>query len=142
MKKYLQRNVVWALSVIAVIAVSILTVLGQSVPQPVLSISSLGTNQFLIGITNAVTNAAYELHWRPALNNTNYPWQVIATNQIGQTNFSVDAGLWDFGYFRVSAGADADGDGVPDWADAAPDNPTLGILTLTIDSPVNGAVFQ
>ena len=63
MKKYLQRNVVWGLAAGGAIAVSILTVLAQSVPQPVLSITSLGTNQFQIGITNGVTNALYELYW-------------------------------------------------------------------------------
>lgn len=137
-----QQFIACAFAAGAVAVGSLLTVFAQSVPQPVLSITALGTNQFLIGITNGVTNATYELHWRPALDNTNYPWQVIATNDLGQTNFSVDAGLWDYGYFRVSVGADADGDGVPDWADADPNNPAVGILSLTIDSPVNGAVFQ
>lgn len=135
-----KQRLVWSSVVIGAL-VGFLAI-AQSVPQPVLSITSLGTNQFLIGITNGVTNATYELHWRPALNNTNYPWQVIATNDVGQTHFSVDAGLWDFGYFRVSVGTDADGDGVPDWLDADPNNPAFGILSLTIDSPLSGAVLQ
>jgi hypothetical protein len=33
---------------------------------------------------------------------------------------------------------DSDGDGVPDWVDANPNDPTVGILTITIDSPTNG----
>lgn len=140
MKTYSRPKILWAMAAGVAIVVSIITVLAQS--QPVITITSIGTNQFLIGITNGVTNATYALHWRPALNNTNYPWQIIATNDVGQTNFSVDVGLWDFGYFRVSVGADADGDGVPDWADANPNDPNFGYLSLTIDSPLNGAVFQ
>jgi len=37
---------------------------------------------------------------------------------------------------------DSDGDGVPDWMDANPYDPTVGALTITIDSPSNGTVFQ
>ena len=34
---------------------------------------------------------------------------------------------------------DRDGDGVQNWLDAQPDNPAVGVLSITIDSPTNGA---
>ncbi len=53
--------------------------------QPVLTISNLGSNQFNIVITNAVTTTNYTLLWRPTLNDTNYPWQVLEVGEVGQT---------------------------------------------------------
>jgi hypothetical protein len=38
--------------------------------------------------------------------------------------------------------SDTDGDGVPDWIDADPNDPTIGALTITIDSPTNGTTFN
>ena len=37
---------------------------------------------------------------------------------------------------------DKDGDGVLNYQDARPNNPAIGILTVTIAAPLNGAVFQ
>ena len=113
--------------------------LGQSVPQPVLSIAPVvGTNQVQITITNGV-NINYELFWRPVLANTNYPWQIIGVGGVGQTNFFVQSDIWGSGFFRVFAGTDQDSDGIPDWEDADPSDATIGILSITIDSPTNGA---
>ncbi len=140
MKIYSQRNVVWGLAASAVIAVSILTVLAQSVPQPVLSITSLGTNQFQIGITNGVTNALYELYWRPVLEDANYPWQILTTNQAGQTSFWVDGGDYASGFFKAAIGTNYSG--VWDFQLANPNDPSLGALSITIDSPTNNAVLQ
>ena len=140
MKIHSQRNVVWGLAASAVIVVSILTVLAQSVPQPVLSITSLGTNQFQIGITNAVTNALYELRWQPLLVDPEYQWPVIATNQPGQSNFWFDGSEYASGFFRASIGTNYSG--VWDFQLANPNDPSLGALAITIDSPTNGAVLQ
>jgi hypothetical protein len=135
-----QRNVVWGLAASAVIAVSILTVLAQSVPQPVLSITALGTNQFQIGITNGVTNVLYELHWRAVLDDVNNPWQVLTTNVAGQTNFWIDGSDYASGFFRASVGTNYSG--IWDFQLANPNDPSLGPLSITIDSPLNGAVLQ
>jgi len=139
MKIYLQRNVVWGLTAGAAIVVSILTVLAQSVPQPVLSITSLGTNQFQIGITNGVTNALYELHWRPVLEDATYPWQVLGTNEAGQTSFWVDGGAYPSAFFKASIGTNYNG--VWDFQLANPNDPSLGALSITIDSPTDGQVL-
>jgi len=57
-----QTAAVVAALAVAVWAVS-QSVLAQSVPQPVLSISTTGTNQVLINITNGVSTANYELYY-------------------------------------------------------------------------------
>ena len=109
---------------------------------PVLSISNLGSNQFSITITNAVNPTNYLLEWTPVLADTNYPWVVVATNTPGQTNFVMDMEPWPLGFLRVMVGWDGDGDSVPDWMDAQPLNPYVGLLSVTIDSPLNGTVVE
>lgn len=111
-------------------------------PAPVLTITPLGSNQFSIAITNASTPTNYMLEWTPAFANTNYPWLAVATNAPGQTNFVMDMGPWPMGFLRVSVGWDGDGDLVPAWMDAQPQNSAVGALTVTIDSPLNGSSIQ
>jgi hypothetical protein len=108
--------------------------------QPILTIVPLGTNTFSIGITNGLSSSKYTLYWTPVLGDLeNYPWEVLGIGGIGQTNFIVDGGDYPFGFFRVMVGEDSDGDSVPDWQDAQPYNSSVGVLSLTIDSPLNGA---
>lgn len=140
MKLYSQRNIASALAAGAAIGISLLTVLAQSVPQPVLSITSLGTNQFEIGITNGVTNAVYELYWRPVLEDANNPWKMLTTNQPGETSFQVDGGDYPMVFFQVAVGTNYNG--IWDYQWANPNDPSLGALSITIDSPLNGAVLQ
>lgn len=116
--------------------------LGQGVPPPVLTIKSLGGNQFSITITNGVTNGAYVLHWTPVLNNPNYPWEPLSLGDVGETNWTVDGSEWTSSFFKIVVGTDQDGDSVPDWQDANPYDPTIGILSVIIDSPLNGTVLQ
>lgn len=112
------------------------------VPQPVLTIAPLGSNQFNVVITNGVSTTNYTLFWTPALNDQFYPWQVLGVSQVGQTNFPIIGGEWQAGWFRVLVGSDQDGDGSPEWQDAQPLNPAVGILSVIIDSPTNGMVLQ
>ncbi len=122
-------------------AICVFAMLSQA-QQPVLTISNLGSNQFNVVITNAVTTTNYTLFWTPVLEDQNYPWQVLGIGNVGQTNFTVDGGTWPFGWFKMLIGTDQDGDGVPEWLDAQPLNPAVGILSVTIDSPTNGMVLQ
>ena len=140
MKHYSQRNLAWGLAAGAAIAITILTVLAEPVPQPVLSITSLGTNQFEIGITNGVTNTLYELYWRPALLDADNPWKMLTTNQPGQTSFQVDGGDYSMVFFQVAVGTNYNG--IWDYQLANPNDPSLGALSIIIDSPTNGAVLQ
>jgi hypothetical protein len=112
------------------------------VPQPVIRISALGSNQFSITVTNGVTNSNYELHWTPVLSHSNYPWQLVASGALGETNWIRDGGTWQSGFFRVSTGNDTDGDGILNWQDADPSNPSVGILTITIESPIGGSTIN
>lgn len=115
----------------------------QSVPQPGLSLIPTGTNQFLITITNAVGSVAYDIYRTPILNNPGYPLSLCITGALGQSNFSVTMGPEPEGFFRASVGSDSDGDGIPNWMDANPNDPTVNApLTLIINSPANGAVVQ
>jgi hypothetical protein len=124
---------------IAVLSVLIYSAL--AVNQPVLRIAPLGSNYFNIVITNGV-NTNYTLWWTPALASETYPWTVLGTNAVGETNFIVNGGEWPVGFFRAMIGVDQDGDGAQEWEDAQPLNPNVGILSVTIDSPLQGEVIQ
>ena len=127
--------------IIASIGVWICATLANA-QQPVLKISNLGTNHFSVLITNGISTTNYTLFWTPALQDQNYPWEVLGVGNVGETNFTIDGNGWDTGFFKVLLGTDFDGDGVPEWMDAQPANPAVGILSVTIDSPTNGMVFQ
>lgn len=114
------------------IVATALTVLSQSVP--VLTIAPLGTNQFSVTITNGVGGTYYDLEWTPVLANQNYPWTFAAVGTPGQTNFMLNMGAYQTGFFRALI----DTNSIPLWEAADPNNPGAGILTVFIDSPANG----
>lgn len=132
-------RLILSLALTGILAIVALTALADP---PVLKITSLGTNQFLITVTNGLSTTNYTVYWTPALANTNYPWQVMGFGDVGITNFLVDMQDSPVGFFRVLIGIDQDGDGVPEWQDAQPLDPAVGVLSITIDSPTNGAVLQ
>ena len=111
-------------------------------PQPILKISTSGSNQFSITITNGLSTTNYTLFWRYALQDELYPWIVQEVGNLGQSNFGVNGGLMQQAFFRALLGSDADGDGVLEPQDAQPLNPNVGLLSVTIDSPVNGALLK
>jgi hypothetical protein len=111
----------------------------QSIPQPVLAIAPSGTNQLLITVTNGVSTANYELWSTPVLGNTaDYPWTVAALGTNGQSSFTVPIGPYPAGFYQVLLDTNA----IPLWEAADPNNPSLGILAVTIDNPTNGMVLQ
>lgn len=116
--------------------------LAQSVPQPVLTIAPTNGAQVVLSISNAVASTNYEIYRTPILNDTNFPWVLHLVGSVGQSNFTADVGVEFMGFFKASIGTDLDGDGVQDWLDANPTDATIGILSITIDSPTNGAVLQ
>ena len=120
----------------------VITALNALAASPVLTITPFGTNQYSIIITNGLSTTNYTLFWTPILADPNYPWQVVGVGSLGQTNFAIDAGDVPNGFFRILVGADSDADGIPDWLDADPLNPNVGILDLTINVPANGSVLQ
>jgi hypothetical protein len=112
------------------------------VPQPVLKIAPTNDTQLLISISNAVASTNYEIYRTPLLNDTNFPWTLHVVGVVGQSNFVVDMEAEDIGFFRAAVGSDWDADGIPNSMDADPLDPTIGILSITIDSPTNGASFN
>ena len=110
---------------------------------PAISITSLSSNQFSIIVTNGTTNTTYGLYWTPVINDPdNYPWTLLSVGSVGQTNWTVDGGEWSVSFFRILTGTDLDNDGIVNWQDANPTDPNVGILDVTISSPLNGAVLQ
>jgi hypothetical protein len=63
------------------------------------------------------------------------------TNQMPETNSIVDIGYHYMSLDLNGKPLDNDDDGVPDWEDADPNNPNVGILTVIIDSPTNGTTL-
>lgn len=110
----------------------------QSIPQPVLAITSVASNQMTITITNGVNYVSYDLYTTPVLANPAFPWTAAMIGTNGQTNFTVNLGPYQTGFFQVIL----DTNGIPFWQAADPGNPSAGILTVFIDSPANNAVLQ
>ena len=117
-------------------AVTVITALAQTAP--VLTITSLGTNQFSVVITNNIGTATYDLLWTPELANPDYPWTWAAPGTPGQTNFLLNMQGYPEGFFETVLDTNA----VPLWEAANPANPASGILQVYIYGPSNGAVLQ
>ncbi|MGA9779017.1 MAG: hypothetical protein WBS33_12175 [Verrucomicrobiia bacterium] len=105
---------------------------------PTLTITPLGTNIFSITITNNIGSTDYDLQWTPVLANSDYPWTWAAIGTPGQTNYLVNGGDYQTGFFRTIL----DTNSVPLWEAADPNNPALGPLTIYIDSPANGSTLN
>jgi len=112
------------------------------VAQPVLKITPTNGTQVIIAITNAVASTNYEIYRTPIIGDANFPWTLYAVGAVGQSNFLADKGYDLTGFFRATTGSDLDGDGVPNGLDANSSDATIGILTITIDSPTNGMVIN
>ena len=112
--------------------------IAQSIPQPGITITNLGTNTFSVKITNSVATADYDLLWTPELGSSEFPWTWAEIGTPGQSNFVVSASGYDSAYFRVLL----DTNTIPLWEAADPNNPGAGKLTITITSPAQGAIIQ
>jgi hypothetical protein len=111
----------------------------QGTPSPALTIAPLGTNTFSLIVANGISGGNYEILWTPVLNDTvDYPWTWIAVGTPGQTNFIVNMGVYDVGFFTGNLDTNA----IPLWEAADPNNQGAGILNVWIDSPTNGATLN
>jgi hypothetical protein len=120
------------------IALIVLNVFADA-PQPGITISSLGSNQFLVAITNSLSTTNYTLYWTPVLSDPNNPWEPIGAGAVGQSNFMVNGGDFPVGFFRVAL---VPATGVPPWERADPNDPNSPILSVSITIPVDGSVVQ
>jgi hypothetical protein len=118
-------------------------VLSQSTA-PALSIAPTGTNEVALTVINGSATNLYEIWWTEfldadALFLTNGTWIDVYDGTTGQTNFVLDLGDTVTGFFRAINGNDLDNDGIPNWQDSRPWDPSVGILTETIETPANGS---
>jgi len=114
---------------------------------PALSIALTSTNQAALTVNNGTNTFSYDIYTTLALATntlvfTNAGWTLMSTGAIGVTNFTVRTDTNAAAFFRAVVGNDQDGDGIPDQQDARPFDPTIGILTLTVESPTNGATLH
>jgi len=119
-----------------------LTALAQTVPPPVLTITPTGTNQLLITVTNGVAYGNYTLYSRLILNDPTSPWTFVTNMVPGVTNFTVSRGVAFQSFYEVTGSTNWNNNGIPNWDYADPKNPSLGVLTVTIVSPAQGAIIQ
>lgn len=109
---------------------------------PGLTIARLGTNQVQIVITNGSSAVNYEIYRTSILgDDENYPFTLHLIGGLGQTSFVASFGIETRGYLRAAVGSDWDGDTIANFQDAQPSSTNAGVLTITIDSPTNGAVI-
>jgi hypothetical protein len=134
--KTIKRHWITIIGSLGIIVATALTALSQTVPD--LTLTSLGTNTYSITITNNVGGGDYDLQWTPVLGNPDYPWTWAAIGIPGQTNYLVNVGNYPAAFFR----AISDTNSVPLWEAADPNNPSLGPLTIYIDSPANGSTLN
>lgn len=124
---------------IAAVAIPLLEISADVVPQPGLVITSPASNEVQITITNGVTWANYELYRQAILSDAASPWVLHMVGTLGQTNFSTNMGVATIGFFRAAVGLDWDGDGIPNSHDPQPSNGSISNMVITIDSPAANA---
>jgi hypothetical protein len=113
------------------------------VPQPGLTVALSSTNQLQIVITNGSSLVNYEIYRTPVLgDDLTYPFLLHIIGNQGQTSFVASFGIETRGWFRAAVGSDWDGDGILNYLDAQPSSTNVGILSITIDSPLHGTVFN
>lgn len=108
---------------------------------PGLLILPLTNNQLSLTVTNGSSTNQYQIQRRDAFDALN-PWNYHLGGTLGQTNFTVERGIQQIGFFRAIPCIDCDNDGFLNWLDAAPNDPAVGILTITIDSPLHGSTVN
>jgi hypothetical protein len=123
---------------VAVFFLCVCTGRAQDIPQPVLAITAIASNQMTITITNGVSSGIYDIYTTPVLaNDAAYPWTAAVIGTNGQTNFTINLGPYPAGFYR----AIVDTNSVPIWAAADPSNPSAGYLAVFIDSPTDGSIL-
>src|SRR6266545_7254357 len=121
---------------VATIGFVVRPLLGQQAPG--LTMAQTSSNQVRIIITNGSSQVNYEIYRTPVLGDPAYPFLLSTNGTLGQTNFTINMGIDVFGCFRASIGSDWDGDGIKNWQDGNPSDANVGVLSITIDSPLHG----
>ena len=122
------------------LAIALWPELAKTSPAPGLSIALTSSNLLVLTITNGVTNEYYEIYAKIQLQAQD--WSFFTNGAQGQTSFTSATFPAQSRFYRARATNDWDGDGVLNWADANPNSTNVGLLTITIESPLNGALLQ
>ena len=133
MKSKICRPIVGGLFALTFIGI-LLKTMAQSVPPPVIKMVLTNTNQLSITVTNGVTNGTYSLYNQHVLGSPD--WNFVTNGAAGVTNFIVNTEPYLEGYYYVTGTTNFN----LDYAD--PNNPGLGVLTLTIVNPSQGQIIQ
>ena len=128
------------MGLVACLAISLWPYLAKTSPAPGLSIALTGSNLLTLTITNGLTNEYYEIYSEIQLEAPT--WSFYAGGSLGQTSFLASNFPAMLRFFKARATNDWDGDGIANWADADPNSTNIGLLTITIESPANGALLQ
>jgi hypothetical protein len=114
--------------------------LRETLADPVLRITSITSSNVSLWITNGASTNFYEVFGQNDLKSLQI--SVTKTGILGQTNFIVERESEAHRFFKAAVNNDWDGDGVPNVRDANPLNTNVGLLTITIRTPTNGANIQ
>jgi hypothetical protein len=114
--------------------------LARTSPAPGLSVALTGSNLLTLTITNGVTNEYYEIYSKIQLEAPD--WSFFTGGTLGQTSFSTFTYPAQQRFYRARATNDWDGDGILNWQDADPNSTNVGLLTITIENPANGALLN
>jgi hypothetical protein len=102
---------------------------------------TLSNDSVLITVTNGTNNEWYDIYTRLSLHDY-HPWSIAATGALGATNFWLSRGPYQSSFYKAEWN-DRDRDGIPSFKDADPNSSNVnGVLTITIQSPLNGANLQ
>src|SRR2546427_8221036 len=97
------------------------------------TIVQTSSNQIQLTLTNTTVGETYVIYRRQMLGDPNDPWRFHLLGAPSQTVFTVTMGIEDFMFFQSISGTNWDGDAAPNWTDANPVDPNIGVLSVTID---------
>jgi hypothetical protein len=141
-RRALRFGAVFALPIFVFVLVELFTPFGRSDQGPVLVGGPWSNGYFQVTITNGTPNGVYEIYEKYSLD-ADVPWSGSVTGAPGQTSFWYYAGPSISWFFKAIATNDLDGDGIENYRDADPNNPTNNAsLAITIVSPTNNATLQ
>jgi len=113
---------------------------GESTPFGIQPGAITATN-FSLTITNGQSTNFYEIYLYDVLQTNALSIRTVS-GALGQTNFTIDTEGRPWLFYKAAEDKDWDDDGIPNIYDADPRNTNYLALTITIETPQNGANLQ
>lgn len=113
---------------------------GESTPFGIQPGAITSTN-FSLTITNGYSTNYYEIYLYDVLEEDALSIRTVP-GTLGQTNFTIDTEGRPWLFYKAAVDNDWDDDGIVNIHDADPNNSAIGALTITIETPLNGANLQ